>query len=115
EAQWELAARGGLEGRRFPWGDDLTPRNRWRCNIWQGEFPDRNTVDDGFLTTAPVKSFQPNGYGLYQMSGNVWEWCADWFDPAYYGNSPARDPQGPQTGEAKVMRGGSYLCHESYC
>ncbi len=115
EAQWEYAARGGLPAARFPWGDDLNPRGRWRCNIWQGTFPTHNTGDDGYLTTAPVKTFAPNGYGLYQTSGNVWEWCADWFAPDYYAQSAYRDPAGPESGTARVMRGGSYLCHHSYC
>jgi sulfatase modifying factor 1 len=103
EAEWEYAARGGLEQRRFPWGDELTPGGEHRCNIWQGDFPTRNTLEDGFLGTAPVDAFPPNGFGLYNTSGNVWEWCTDWFDPR----------PGPDRG--KVMRGGSYLCHDSYC
>ena len=115
EAEWEYAARGGLAGARFPWGDDLTPKGRWMCNIFQGEFPARNTLEDGFLTTAPVKSFRPNGFGLYQVAGNVWEWCDDWFDPTYYAHSPSVSPPGPETGKRRVMRGGSYLCHDSYC
>jgi sulfatase modifying factor 1 len=115
EAEWEYAARGGLPGRRFAWGDELTPRGRWMCNIWQGTFPTENTRDDGHLTTAPAKSFAPNGYGLSCMAGNVWEWCADWFAPDYYRHSPADDPRGPEAGEQRVMRGGSYLCHDSYC
>ena len=115
EAEWEYAARGGLQGRRFAWGDDLLPRRRWMLNIWQGTFPTHNSAEDGFLTTAPVKTFRPNGHGLWQMAGNVWEWCADWFCPEYYRNSPAMDPAGPDTGERRVMRGGSYLCHHSYC
>jgi formylglycine-generating enzyme len=101
EAEWERAARGGLEQARYPWGDELTPDGRHRCNIWQGEFPVSNTLDDGFLGTAPVDAFEPNGLGLYNVAGNVWEWCADWFDP--------------RAQEAKVLRGGSYLCHASYC
>jgi formylglycine-generating enzyme len=115
EAEWECAARGGLESARFAWGDELTPRGRWQCNIWQGTFPTDNTGDDGFLTTAPAKSFAPNGHGLYCVAGNVWEWCADWFSPTYYADSPDGDPQGPESGEQRVMRGGSYLCHHSYC
>lgn len=115
EAEWEYAARGGLAGARFAWGDDLTPRGRWMCNIWQGTFPTDNTADDGHLMTAPAKSFAPNGYGLFAMAGNVWEWCADWFAPDYYTHSPAESPRGPEAGEQRVIRGGSYLCHESYC
>jgi formylglycine-generating enzyme required for sulfatase activity len=115
EAEWEYAARGGLRGARFPWGDELTPRGRWMCNIWQGSFPTVNTAEDGYLTTAPARSFAPNGYGLSCMAGNVWEWCADWFAADYYTRSPSHDPQGPTGGEQRVMRGGSYLCHRSYC
>ena len=116
EAEWEFASRGGLEGARYPWGDDLRGDDGgWRCNIWQGQFPGVNTEDDGYLTTAPVRSFEPNGFGLWQTVGNVWEWCADWFGPRYYKFSPDADPQGPSLGAARVMRGGSYLCHDSYC
>ena len=116
EAEWEYAARGGLAGKRYAWGDDLHPQDgKHRCNIWQGEFPLLNTEADGYLGTAPVGSFPPNGYGLYDTSGNVWEWCQDWFLPKYYRNSPDNDPQGPTIGAGRVMRGGSYLCHESYC
>jgi formylglycine-generating enzyme required for sulfatase activity len=85
------------------------------CNIWQGSFPTHNTMDDGYLAVAPVRSYRPNGYGLWNMAGNVWEWCADWFSPDYYGQAPEHDPHGPGDGEQRVMRGGSYLCHRSYC
>ena len=115
EAEWEYAARGGLAGKRYAWGDELTPDGGHRCNIWQGTFPTLNTEDDGYLGTAPVKSFPPNGHGIYDLAGNVWEWCADWFLPKYYRTSPSDNPQGPTTGAGRVMRGGSYLCHESYC
>ncbi|NIK61705.1 formylglycine-generating enzyme family protein [Kribbella shirazensis] len=116
EAEWEYAARGGREGARYPWGDELIGDDgQWRCNIWQGEFPRSNTEEDGYLTTAPVRTFQPNGFGMWQMVGNVWEWCEDWFGPRYYKFSPAQDPTGPSLGAARVMRGGSYLCHDSYC
>lgn len=114
EAEWERASRGGLEGARFPWGDEL-PRDSWKCNIWQGEFPTKNTLEDGWLTTAAVGSFPPNGFGLYETVGNVWEWCADWWDPGYYTSSPVTNPRGPSHGAGRVMRGGSYLCHDSYC
>ncbi|MPZ97526.1 MAG: SUMF1/EgtB/PvdO family nonheme iron enzyme, partial [Propionibacteriales bacterium] len=80
-----------------------------------GTFPTHNTEDDGYLTTAPVKRYPPNGYGLHQLAGNVWEWCADWFSARYYAASPAADPPGPPSGDSRVMRGGSYLCHDSYC
>jgi sulfatase modifying factor 1 len=115
EAEWEHAARGGLAGHRFPWGDELVPGGEHMMNVFQGTFPGGNTCEDGFAGTAPVESFPPNGYGLYEMTGNVWEWTADWFDPGYYARSPRQDPRGPERGELRVMRGGSYLCHASYC
>ncbi|WP_435824019.1 formylglycine-generating enzyme family protein [Actinoplanes missouriensis] len=109
EAEWEFAARGGLEQARFPWGDE-PPAGR--CNIWEGTFPSRHTGSPG---TAPVRSYQPNGYGLYNVAGNVWEWCSDWFSPTFHRGGPHADPIGPPAGTARVIRGGSYLCHESYC
>jgi formylglycine-generating enzyme len=115
EAEWEYAARGVRRGVAFPWGDDLEPDGRHLMNVFQGSFPLHNTLADGFAGTAPVDSFPPNGFGLHNMTGNVWEWCADWFDPGYYEHSARQDPGGPPTGTHRVIRGGSYLCHESYC
>ncbi|HZS08319.1 MAG TPA: formylglycine-generating enzyme family protein [Blastocatellia bacterium] len=122
EAEWEYAARGGLVGKKFVWGDELRPGGRPVANWWQGIFPnERNgfagfdTGEDGFKGRAPVGSFAPNGYGLYDMAGNVWEWCADWFDEKYYAVSPAVDPHGPVAGTERAMRGGSWLCSENYC
>ena len=115
EAEWEFASRGGLEGARYPWGDELLDEGAWRCNIWQGQFPVSGSTDDGYLLTAPVRTFRPNGYGLWQTVGNVWEWCADRYDARYYTYSPTDRPSGPEHGASRVMRGGSYLCHDSYC
>ena len=114
EAQWEYAARGGLEQRLYPWGDELTPNGKHLCNIWQGEFPRVDTGDDGWRGACPVDAFPPNGFGLYSITGNVWEWCADWFGTVDDARDQ-RDPRGPTKGEAKVMKGGSFLCHASYC
>jgi sulfatase modifying factor 1 len=115
EAEWEYAARGGLVQQRFPWGAELEPGGEHRMNVFQGRFPGENTCADGFAGTAPVGAFAPNAYGLHNMTGNVWEWCADWFDPRSYGVSPVDNPEGPAGGTHRVMRGGSYLCHASYC
>ena len=115
EAEWEYAARGGLVQKRFPWGDDLLIDGQHQCNIWQGEFPKQNTIEDGYEGTAPAKSFAPNDYGLYNMSGNVWEWCADWFSRSVHTRGGRNNPKGPRKGLEKVLKGGSYLCHESYC
>lgn len=117
EAEWERAARGGLTGRRFPWGDELNPDGDHRCNIWQGEFPSNNTVDDGYFATAPVDAFEQNDYELCSASGNVWEWCADWFSMDYHATDAYSldNPVGPPDGNQRVTRGGSYLCHRSWC
>ncbi|MBI0293184.1 formylglycine-generating enzyme family protein [Streptomyces sp. PRKS01-29] len=115
EAEWEYAARGGLTGKRYPWGDELEPEGVPRCAIFRGTFPERSSPRAGHLTTTPVRSFPPNGYELHQTSGNVWEWCADWYSPVTYRQSPRRDPRGPSRGRDRVTRGGSYLCHHSYC
>ena len=101
EAQWEYAARGGLEQKLFPWGDDLTPNGQHLCNVWQGRFPYQNTAEDGYPATSPVTAFPPNQYGLYSVTGNTWEWCL----------TPFRE----DLSEAKVIKGGSFLCHASYC
>lgn len=116
EAEWEVAARGGLgAGNRFPWGDELEPGGKHYMNVWQGTFPTHNYEADGHYGPTSAKSYKPNGYGLYQMTGNIWEWCRDWFDAGYYRVSPRANPAGPATGDRRVMRGGSYLCHSSYC
>jgi sulfatase modifying factor 1 len=115
EAEWEYAARGGLEQKVYPWGDELTPGGRHMCNIWQGVFPDLDTTEDGFSAPAPVSSFPPNGYGFYVITGNAWEWCSDWFHPRFHITATRVNPQGPPAGTQKAMKGGSYLCHKSYC
>ncbi len=126
EAEWEYAARGGLEGKPYVWGDEPFSESRPQANIWQGDFPHRNAARDGFAGTAPVKSFPPNGYGLYDMAGNVWEWCGDWYRPDTYqrragrevvnpaGPADSFDPREPQTPK-RVIRGGSFLCSDCYC
>ena len=115
EAEWEYAARGGLEQKVYPWGDELMPQGRHMCNIWQGQFPDRDLGEDGFTTVAPVDSFEPNGFGLYNVAGNAWEWCWDYFDATWHVQATRLNPVGPPSGDTRVMKGGSYLCHESYC
>jgi sulfatase modifying factor 1 len=115
EAEWEYAARAGLEQKLFPWGDELTPGGRHLCNIWQGDFPAVDLAEDGYSSVCPADAFPPNAYGLSSMTGNAWEWCADWFDPAYHVNATWTNPVGPDSGTARVIKGGSYLCHRSYC
>jgi formylglycine-generating enzyme len=122
EAEWEFAARGGLSGKKYYWGDELTPKGKWMANVWQGEFPNEHKIEDGWAFTAPVGSFPPNGYGLYDMAGNVWEWCSDWYAPDYYAKSPKHDPRGPDADDLpkdeerrRVQRGGAFLCSENYC
>lgn len=132
EAEWEFAARGGKAGELYPWGDELQPDGRWRANIFQGDFPRRNTRADGFAATAPVASFPANGYGLHDLAGNVWEWCSDWYRPDTYALDAAkndggavRNPRGPAAADSvdpqepgvrkRVQRGGSFLCTDQYC
>ena len=128
EAEWEFAARGGLSGKTYAWGDELKPGGKWMANIYQGQFPVRDTGEDGFAGLAPIAQFPPNGYGLSDMAGNVWQWCSDWYRPDYYarlkltGVAVTRSPQGPDSSydpgddqPQRVQRGGSFLCTDQYC
>ncbi len=128
EAEWEFAARGGLSGKPYPWGMELKPEGQWQANTWQGTFPQEDTGEDGFAGLAPVAQFAPNGYGLYDMGGNVWEWCADWYSYGHYGvrvhdGEPIVNPQGPDRSfdpqepgvKKRSTRGGSFLCTDQYC
>ena len=115
EAAWERAARGGRPDGPFPWGWDREPGGEHRMTVFQGQFPRWDSGEDGWVRTCPVGAYPPNDYGLYEVTGNVWECCADWFDPTYHARSPRRSPRGPEQGQVRAMRGGSYLCHDSYC
>ena len=128
EAEWEFAARGGLSGQVFPWGNDFKPGARWMANIHQGHFPDHDSGEDAHTGIAPVAQFAPNGYGLYDVGGNVWEWVSDWYRPDYYSQlastgGVARNPRGPDSSfdpsepgtPKRVHRGGSFLCTDQYC
>ncbi|MES2465453.1 MAG: formylglycine-generating enzyme family protein [Armatimonadota bacterium] len=123
EAEWEYAARGGLNQKPFVWGDTFQPKGKTMANTFQGNFPNRNTKADGFARTSPVGAFPANKFGLYDMAGNVWQWCADWYRPDYYAVSPKRNPQGPSASfdpqepgiPKRVQRGGSFLCTSQYC
>jgi sulfatase modifying factor 1 len=127
EAEWEFASRGGLEQKRYAWGDEFKPGGKFMANVWDGAFPYKNTAEDDFVRTAPVKSFPPNAYGLYDMAGNVWQWCSDWYRPDTFaqrkGEPVCSNPAGPLKSwspnhpwqEERVTKGGSFLCHVSYC
>ena len=127
EAEWEFAARGGLAGKPYVWGDQFRPNGKWMANTFEGHFPDKNTGDDGYTGIAPVAKFPPNGYGLYDVAGNVWQWTSDWYRPDYYRQlaalGVARNPQGPDSAydpsepghQKKAQRGGSFLCTDQYC
>lgn len=127
EAEFERAARGGLVGKRYAWGDELKPAGKWPANLWQGVFPVHNSADDGAIGTSPVRTYPPNGYGLYDMGGNVWQWTSDWYRPDTYARNAekgvVKNPQGPDTSDdpnepgvaKRVQRGGSFLCTDHYC
>lgn len=123
EAEWEYAAQGKQPGLKYYWGNELKPGGKWMANIYQGDFPNKDKGEDGFVGIAPVKSFTANGYGLYDMDGNVWEWCNDLYRPDYYEKSPKDNPEGPDdsydpdepNAVKRVQRGGSFLCSDQYC
>ncbi len=128
ESEWEYAARGGLEGKLYAWGDELKPGGKWMANIFQGRFPGGDTGEDGFAGIAPVAQYPANGYGLYDMAGNVWQWCSDWYRPDAYAQvarpgTVAVNPKGPAESydpdepgaKKRVQRGGSFLCTAQYC
>ncbi len=127
EAEFEFAVRGGLDRNAYAWGNELKPNGKWAANIWQGRFPSENLNEDGYLRTSPVMAFPPNGFGLYDVGGNVWQWCADWYRPDYFAKlaaaGVARNPQGPSDSydpqepgmPKRVQKGGSFLCSDRYC
>ncbi|MDX2032205.1 MAG: formylglycine-generating enzyme family protein [Blastocatellia bacterium] len=127
EAEFEFAARGGLDRKPFAWGDEMKPGGKWPANIWQGQFPTTNTQEDGYARSSPVRAFPVNGFGLYDVGGNVWQWCADWYRPDYYeslaGRGAVRNPKGPEDSfdpqepgvPKRVQRSGSFLCSDQYC
>ena len=127
EAEWEFAARGGQTGKTYAWGDEFHPGGKWMANIYTGQFPYHDTGEDGYVGIAPCGQFPPNGYGLFDMAGNVWQWCSDWYRPDYYAQlvaagGVARNPQGPPASydpghdrPRRVQRGGSFLCTDQYC
>ncbi|MBS1788012.1 MAG: formylglycine-generating enzyme family protein [Acidobacteria bacterium] len=127
EAEFEFAARGGMDGKMFAWGNELKPGGKWVANIWQGHFPDDNKAEDGYRGSSPVKAFPPNAFGLYDVGGNVWQWCADWYRPDYFEQlaaaGTARNPQGPPDSfdpqepgiPKRVQKSGSFMCSDQYC
>jgi formylglycine-generating enzyme required for sulfatase activity len=115
EAEWEFAARGGLAQNEYAWGNELRPGGKPSANWWQGAFPAANTAEDGYLRRAPVGRFAPNGYGLYDVAGNVWEWTQDWYAEDFYSWGRADNPSGPAAGEERAIRGGSWMCAENFC
>lgn len=127
EAEWEFAARGGLKNKTYSWGDELQPGGKWMANTFHGEFPSKDTGEDGFKGSAPIQSYPANGYGLYDMAGNAWEICSDFYDPEYPSKCEKCDPKGPKSwvnrhdgqrgsgAASHVIKGGSFLCHISYC
>lgn len=127
EAEFEFAARGGLDRKHFSWGNELKPGGKWAANIWQGRFPAKNTGEDGYLATSPVTAFPPNGFGLYDTGGNVWQWCSDWYRPDYFeklaAQGVARNPKGPADSydpqepgiPKRVQKSGSFMCSDQYC
>jgi len=114
EAEWEYACRGGKQDRLYPWGNKFMPKNEYRVNIWQGDFPTVNNKDDGFAGTCPVDQFKQNNFGFYNLVGNVWEWTSDWFTPSH-SSKPETNPKGPSNGKEKVKKGGSFMCSKKFC